>query len=118
MPAVHAYHLRLAAFCALRADGRFAYWLDCVTSNTSRVCLKIHSCNLHAPLCGKFVPKSVSVARYASWFWNKFPTNCDAHLAESNFQTRSSGIVWLLFELFISKKFFCVSVVVLLYGCT
>ena len=51
MPAVHAYHLRLAAFCALRADGRFAYWLDCVTSNTS------------------------------------------------------SGIVWLLFELFILKKF-------------
>ena len=26
----------------------------------------IHSCNLHAPLCGKFAPKSVSVARYAS----------------------------------------------------
>ena len=54
-----------------------------------RVCLKIHSCNLHAPLCGKLVPKSVSVARYASRFRNQFPTNCDAHFAESNFQTRS-----------------------------
>ncbi|MFQ7287766.1 MAG: DUF6783 domain-containing protein [Lacrimispora saccharolytica] len=27
--------------------------------------MKIHSCNLHAPLCRKFAPKSVSVARYA-----------------------------------------------------
>ena len=25
------------------------------------------------------------------WFWIKSPTNCDAHLSESNFQTRSSG---------------------------
>ncbi|WP_334309449.1 DUF6783 domain-containing protein [Eisenbergiella sp.] len=24
--------------------------------------------------------------------WDKFPTNCDAHLAESNFQTRSRAI--------------------------
>ena len=54
-----------------------------------RACLKIHSCNLYAPLCGKLVPKSVSVARYASRFRNQFPTNCDAQIAESNFQTRS-----------------------------
>ena len=40
-----------------------------------RACLKNHSRNLHAPLCGIFRPKS--------------PTNCAAHLAESLFQTRS-----------------------------
>ena len=50
-------------------------------------CLKNHSCNLHAPFCGTFVPNSVVVARYAALIRDKFPTNCDAHLAESIFQT-------------------------------
>ncbi|WP_373265918.1 DUF6783 domain-containing protein [Hungatella hathewayi] len=45
---------------------------------------------MHAPLCGRFTPHSVNVAHYASLFRGKPPTNCDAHLAESNFQTRSS----------------------------
>ncbi|MFQ8881756.1 MAG: DUF6783 domain-containing protein [Ruminococcus sp.] len=36
----------------------------------TRACLKKHSRNLYAPLCGIFCP------------------NCDAHLAESLFQTR------------------------------
>nr|WP_306818275.1 DUF6783 domain-containing protein [Blautia coccoides] len=45
-----------------------------------RVCLKIHSDNLHAPLCGIFPPNSVNVARYASLIRVK-----DAQLAESNF---------------------------------
>ena len=57
-----------------------------------RVCLKNHSCNLHAPLCGTFVPNSVVVARYDALIRDKFPTNCDAHLAESIFQTRSRSI--------------------------
>ncbi|MGO5543097.1 DUF6783 domain-containing protein [Blautia sp. HCP3S3_H10_1] len=52
--------------------------------------MKNHSCNLHAPLCGIFCPLSVGVARYASFNRTKSPTNCDAHLAESLFQTRSS----------------------------
>nr|WP_308624493.1 DUF6783 domain-containing protein [uncultured Eisenbergiella sp.] len=26
--------------------------------------------------------------------WDKFPTNCDAHLAESNFLTRSSATLY------------------------
>ena len=56
----------------------------------SRACLKNHSCNLHAPFCGTFVPNSVVVARYDALIRDKFPTNCDAHLAESIFQTRSS----------------------------
>ncbi|WP_430472272.1 DUF6783 domain-containing protein [[Clostridium] symbiosum] len=51
--------------------------------------MKIHSCHLHAPLCGIFGPNSVSVAHYAS-FIAKSPTKCDAQLTESNFQTRSS----------------------------
>ena len=55
----------------------------------TRACLKNHSRNLHAPLCGKFVPNSVAVARYDALIRDKFPTNCDAHLAESIFQTRS-----------------------------
>ena len=54
-----------------------------------RACLKIHSCQLHAPLCGIFGPHSVNVARYASLIRVKSPTNCDAHLTESIFQTRS-----------------------------
>ena len=56
-----------------------------------RACLKNHSCNLHAPLCGTFVPNSVVVARYDALIRDKFPRNCDAHLAESIFQTRSWG---------------------------
>ncbi|RGI62963.1 hypothetical protein DXC27_04035 [Ruminococcus sp. OM08-7] len=51
--------------------------------------MKNHSRNLHAPLCGIFCPHSVGVARYAALIQAKSPTNCDAHLAESIFQTRS-----------------------------
>ena len=54
-----------------------------------RACLKNHSRNLHAPLCGIFHPNSVAVARYGALIRTKSPTNCDAHLAESLFQTRS-----------------------------
>ena len=54
-----------------------------------RVCLKNHSHNLHAPLCSIFCPNSVAVARYDALIRTKSPTNCDAHLAESLFQTRS-----------------------------
>ena len=61
------------------------YW-----SNT-RACLKNHSRNLHAPLCGIFHPNSVAVARYGALIRAKYTTNCDAHLAESLFQTRSSS---------------------------
>ena len=64
-----------------------------------RACLKNHSYNLHAPLCGKFVPNSVVVARYDALIREKFPTNCDAHLAESIFQTRSSENI-LIFEVY------------------
>ncbi len=53
------------------------------------MCLKIHSCHLHAPLCGRFVPHSVNVARYASLIRDKSPANCDAQLTESNFKTHS-----------------------------
>ncbi|WP_461883656.1 DUF6783 domain-containing protein [Fusicatenibacter sp.] len=48
---------------------------------------------MHAPLCGIFCLLSVAVARYASLVQTKSPTNCDAHLAESLFQTRS-GACW------------------------
>ncbi|WP_455503949.1 DUF6783 domain-containing protein [Blautia sp.] len=44
---------------------------------------------MHAPLCGIFRPNSVVVARYDALIRAKSPTNCDAHLAESLFQTRS-----------------------------
>ena len=54
-----------------------------------RACLKNHSRNLHAPLCGIFYLNSVAVARYGALIRTKSPTNCDAHLAESLFQTRS-----------------------------
>ncbi|WP_334303481.1 DUF6783 domain-containing protein [Blautia sp.] len=42
---------------------------------------------MHAPLCGIFCPNSVVVARYDALIRTKYPTNCDAHLAESLFQT-------------------------------
>ena len=45
---------------------------------------------MHAPLRGIFGPNSVNVARYASLIGTKSPTKCDAHLAESNFQTHPS----------------------------
>ena len=61
----------------------------------SRACLKNHSCNLHAPLCGIFYLHSVDVARYAALIQATSPTNCDAHLAESLFQTRSSRTIKL-----------------------
>ncbi|WP_418903044.1 DUF6783 domain-containing protein [Thomasclavelia ramosa] len=51
--------------------------------------MKNYSRNLHAPLCGIFCPNSVAVARYGALIRAKSPTNCDAHLAESLFQTRS-----------------------------
>ena len=54
-----------------------------------RACLKNHSRNLHAPLCGIFYPNSVAVARYGALIRTKSPTNCDAHLAEGLFQTYS-----------------------------
>ena len=57
----------------------------------ARACLKIHSRHLHAPLRGIFAPNSFNVARYAALIWGKSPTKWDAHLAESNFQTRSSA---------------------------
>ena len=55
-----------------------------------RVCLKNHSCNLHAPLCGIFYLHSVDVARYAALIQAKSPTNCGIQLTESIFQTHSS----------------------------
>ena len=57
-----------------------------------RACLKIHSCQLHAPLCGIFAPNSGYIARYAPFIRYKSPTNWDAHLSESNFKTRSSAL--------------------------
>ncbi|RHS99885.1 hypothetical protein DW904_09435 [Ruminococcus sp. AM42-11] len=56
--------------------------------------MKNHSCNLHAPLCGIFHSNSVAVARYGALIRAKSPTNCDAHLAESLFQTRSRERIW------------------------
>ncbi|WP_395021720.1 DUF6783 domain-containing protein [Robinsoniella sp. RHS] len=49
----------------------------------------MHSRHLHAPLCGIFAPNSGYVARYVPFIREKSPTNCDAQLSESNFQTRS-----------------------------
>ena len=60
------------------------------TFKRNKLKVKIHFRNLHAQLCGIFYPNAVNVARYASLIWAKSPTNCDAHLAESNFQTRFS----------------------------
>ena len=55
----------------------------------TRACLKNHSRNLHASLCGIFCPNSVVVARYDALIRTKSPTNCDTHLAESLLQIHS-----------------------------
>ena len=60
-----------------------------LSEDRTRACLKNHSCNLHAPIYGIFCLHSVAVARYAALIQAKFPANCDVHLAESIFQTRS-----------------------------
>ena len=65
-----------------KSDGRIA-----------RACLKNHSYNLHASIYGIFCLHSVAVARYAALIQAKSPANCDAHLAESIFQTRSRRIM-------------------------
>lgn len=57
--------------------------------------LKNHSSNLHALLCGIFRLHSVAVARYAAIIQTKSPTNCDLHLTESIFQTRSSSFLFV-----------------------
>ena len=73
--------------------------------NKIRACLKNHSRNLHAPLCGSFHPNSVAVARYGALIRAKSPTNCDAHLAESLFQTRSRTKTGAnTFCLFLARK--------------
>ncbi len=48
---------------------------------------------MHAPLCVIFAPNSGYIAHYVPFIWHKSPTNCDAHLAESIFQTRSRSAV-------------------------
>ncbi|MFQ7770913.1 MAG: DUF6783 domain-containing protein [Ruminococcus sp.] len=55
--------------------------------------MKNHSRNLHALLCGIFCLNSVAAARYGALIRTKSPTNCDAHLAESLFQTCSKVVV-------------------------
>ncbi|MEY8394538.1 DUF6783 domain-containing protein [Lachnospiraceae bacterium 45-P1] len=40
----------------------------------TRVCLKIHSRHLHAPLCGIFGPNSLNIAHYAAFIWAKYTT--------------------------------------------
>ena len=67
------------------------YSISRIGTSHTRVCLKNHSRNLHAPLCGIFHPNSVAVARYGALIRAKSPTNCDAHLAESLFQTCSNA---------------------------
>ncbi len=62
-----------------------SFSLQCCT----RACLKNHSCHLHSPLCVIFSPNSGYIARYAPFIWRKSPTNCEIHLTESIFQTRS-----------------------------
>ena len=54
-----------------------------------RACLKNHSSKLHTPIYGLFCLHSVAVARYAALIQANSPANCDVHLAESIFQTRS-----------------------------
>ena len=76
--------------CAAVGQGQLMMIYQKLFQAGSGASLKNHSRNLHAPLCGIFHPNLVAVARYGALIRAKYPTNCDAHLAESLFQTRSS----------------------------
>ena len=54
--------------------------------------METHSRKMYSPLCGISAPYSAAVARYAALIWNISPTNYETHLAESGFQTPSSGL--------------------------
>ncbi|WP_394927597.1 DUF6783 domain-containing protein, partial [uncultured Robinsoniella sp.] len=69
--------------------------------------MKIHSCHLHAPLCGIFAPNSGYIARYAPFIRDKSPTNWDAQLPESNFKTRSRACFKIKS---CTKQMFCIPV--------
>ena len=56
-----------------------------VSTGDPEACLKNHSCSLHASLCAEFCPHSADAALIQT----KSSTNCDVHLTESIFQTRS-----------------------------
>ena len=75
----------------------------------SGACLKNHSRNLHAPLCRIFHPNSVAVARYGALIRAKYPTNCDAHLAESLFQTHSN--VTSIPHIFITHSYYRIKLI-------
>ena len=72
----------------------FSFFIS-IVRKIPRACLKNHSCNLHASICGIFCLHSVDVARYAALIQTKSPTNCDAHLAESIFRTRSKKVYFI-----------------------
>lgn len=58
--------------------------------SSAGACVKIHSCHLHAPLCGIFALGSLIVVFYSALSGDKSPENYGAHLTESNFQIRSA----------------------------
>ena len=53
------------------------------------MCLKNHSCNLYASICGIVRIHSVDITRYAALIQEKSTINCKAHLLEKVFQTHS-----------------------------
>ncbi|MHA9736471.1 DUF6783 domain-containing protein [Robinsoniella peoriensis] len=55
--------------------------------------MKNHSCHLHAPLCGIFAPNSGYIVRLSPFIRDKSPTNWNAQLSESIFQTRSKQVL-------------------------
>ena len=83
----------------------------------TKVCLKKHSCNLHAPLCGIFRPNSVAVARYGALIRAKSLTNCDAHLAESLFQTRSRVEILHKYNMDIPWNWYSKFIILNVMGC-
>ena len=48
-------------------------WKSFTPHSSTRACLKIHSRHPYAPLCGRFAPYSVAVARYSALMRNKSP---------------------------------------------
>ncbi|MEY8396022.1 DUF6783 domain-containing protein [Lachnospiraceae bacterium 45-P1] len=67
--------------------------------------MKIHFRCLHVPFCGEIWPASGqrSPPRLPIWIRLLTNTNCDAHLTESNFQTRSKAFVKAAKKGWISK---------------
>ena len=87
----------------------YILFLECVWKIIPAICTP--------PLCGIFYPNSVAVARYGALIRAKYTTNCDAHLAESLFQTRSRVEILHKYNMDIQWNWYSKFIILNVMGC-